>query len=184
MATGDLLWDFGRKHGQEYLEQYQKSSQTGIYDPEIKSFEEWLQKKYHLKSNYLSFLSYIFTEDSRLGLIDDHISPIKTDRDDYTLFLVGVVKAKYKDLTTDQIKAYITFLRGAYKEYVIEKEQDRIAAMDKWDREKPLLPYNPYRTWEEAIWGRGYSGKKSHKKSHKKLHKKSPKKLHKKSYKK
>jgi hypothetical protein len=188
MATGDPIWDFGKEHGKEYLEQYQKGSKTGIYDPEINSFEEWLQNKYHLESHYLRLLSYIFTEDSRLELIDDHVSPIKTSTDFFTPFLVGIVHKKYKNLSIEQIKEYIYFLRRTYKEYVeekeIAKEQDRIVARDKWDREHPFSPYNPNRTWSEAIFGGKKSPKKLHKKLTKKLHKKSAKKLHKKSYKK
>jgi hypothetical protein len=125
-------------------------------------------------------LTYIITEDSRLGLIDDHVSPIKTSNDSFTPFLVGIVHKKYKNLSTDQIKEYIKSLRRIYNEYVIKKEQDRIVAMDKWDREHPLLPYNPHRTLGEAIFGGKKSPKKLHKKSSKKSNKKSPKRLHKK----
>ena len=58
MDTGDLdlYTDFMRKHGSEASDLIQKLSNTGIYDPEINSFEEWL----HIQ-NY-NHTSYVFCQ--------------------------------------------------------------------------------------------------------------------------
>ena len=43
MDTGDFYTDFIREHGSEASDLIQKLSNTGIYDPEINSFEKWEQ---------------------------------------------------------------------------------------------------------------------------------------------
>ena len=113
----------------------------------------------------------------------EHTSPIKTSNDHFTEFLVGIVKQKYKNLSENTIITYIKFLRGAYENYVkekeIKKEQDRIVARDNWTRKHPFIPYNPHRTWTE-LKNNIFGGKKSHKRPHKRSYTKSHKRPHKK----